>query len=198
MINIFSIVKRFVRTFYDRNGAFIMHLRRQGAKVGANVQIVDGFGFLYEPWFANLIEIQDGVVISAGVRIVCHDSSYANIFSDLPVKFGGIFIGNNSYVGVNSILLPGISIGECSLIGAGSLVNKNVPPYSIAVGNPARVIGDSRDGLKRYKSGINMPLNESIFYLDLGGSDKQMRKKYGSTYLEEIMTRYEKYYSSMK
>ena len=53
----------------------------------------------------------------------------------------GITIGNDVWIGCNSVVLPGVTIGNGAVIGAGSVVNKNVPEYSIAVGNPAKIIG---------------------------------------------------------
>ena len=50
-----------------------------------------------------------------------------------------IVIGNNAWIGANAILLPGVTIGENSVIGAGSVVTKNIPPNVVAVGNPCRV-----------------------------------------------------------
>lgn len=52
-----------------------------------------------------------------------------------------ITIGRDVWVGASSVILSGISIGEGSIIGAGSVVAGDIPPYSIAVGNPARVVG---------------------------------------------------------
>jgi len=49
-------------------------------------------------------------------------------------------IGNNCIIGINSIILPGVMIGDHVIIGAGSVVTKNIPSHSIAVGNPAKVI----------------------------------------------------------
>lgn len=51
-----------------------------------------------------------------------------------------ISINDNVWIGANSIILPGVHIGEHCMIGAGSVVTKNIPSYSVAVGNPARVI----------------------------------------------------------
>lgn len=188
----YSFIKNIVRKIYDRNEAFNKHLRKLGAIIGKDVQVVDRFNFLFEPWFANLIEIGNGVVIAAGVRFVSHDSSYANVFGDMPVKFGRISIGNDSYIGVNSIILPGVSIGESCLIGAGSIVNRDIPSYSIAVGNPAHVIGDSRDGLKRFESRVNENLDDKVFYLDVGGSFKQQKLKTRDT-ISEVLRIYRAY-----
>lgn len=52
-----------------------------------------------------------------------------------PVK-----IGKNCWLGASVIVLPGVEIGEGCTIGAGSVVTKNIPPYSIAAGNPAKII----------------------------------------------------------
>lgn len=52
----------------------------------------------------------------------------------------GIIIGDGVWIGHNVIILPEVTIGNGAIIGAGSVVTKNIPPYAIAVGNPARVI----------------------------------------------------------
>ena len=57
-----------------------------------------------------------------------------------PIEFKKVVIEDNSDIGVGSILLPGVVIGEGAIVGAGAVVTKSIPPYSIAVGNPARVI----------------------------------------------------------
>ena len=51
-----------------------------------------------------------------------------------------ITIGNNVWIGAGAIILPGVTIGNNVVIGAGSVVTKNIPAYSLAVGNPCRVI----------------------------------------------------------
>lgn len=57
----------------------------------------------------------------------------------LPPK-RSIIIGNDTWLGANVIVLPGISIGECCIIGAGSVITHDIPSFSIAVGNPARIL----------------------------------------------------------
>ncbi|MDG6998485.1 MAG: acyltransferase [Nitrososphaerota archaeon] len=193
---IVSTLKKLARRLYDRDEAFLRKLRKQGAKIGTNVQIVDRFRFLYEPWYADLIELKDGVVISAGVRFVQHDSSYSNIVGDLPVKFGRIVVGTNSYVGVNSIILPGVTIGDHSLVGAGSVVNRDIPSNSIAVGNPARVIGSVTDGVERFKADANKRDNGNLWFLDFGGSYSQLKSRYGKKTTDVILRKYQQYRSN--
>lgn len=57
----------------------------------------------------------------------------------------GPHIGKGVQIGVNVTILPFVKIGEGCLIGGGSVVTKDIPPYSLAYGNPARVVGDVRD-----------------------------------------------------
>jgi virginiamycin A acetyltransferase len=69
---------------------------------------------------------------------------WSNIFktesvNDFESK-GDILIEDDVWIGANSVVLSGVTIGRGSIIGAGSIVTKNIPPYSIAVGNPATVI----------------------------------------------------------
>ena len=58
-----------------------------------------------------------------------------------PATKGNVTIGNDVWIGQNSIILPGCaSIGDGAVVGAGSVVNKDIPPYAIALGNPCRVV----------------------------------------------------------
>lgn len=54
--------------------------------------------------------------------------------------FGKVKIGNYVYIGTNALIMPGVTIGDNSLIGAGSVVTKSVPPRMVVAGNPAKVI----------------------------------------------------------
>jgi maltose O-acetyltransferase len=191
---ILNFIKSILRNFYDSNEAFIKKLRKQGANVGRNVQIVDKKNFLYEPWCANLIEIQDEVIIAAGVRLVSHDSSYANIADDLPTKYGKIIIEKKAYIGVNSTILPGVVIGTGSLIGAGSVVNRNIPPRSVAVGNPVKIVSTVDEGIKKYMERCESNTNPLLYYLHLGGSYSQMLDKHGKGVNTFIMKKYNDFF----
>ena len=59
---------------------------------------------------------------------------------ECPVTDGSVHIGNDVWIGLGVIILPGVTIGDGAVIGAGAVVAKDVPPYSIVVGNPAKVI----------------------------------------------------------
>jgi len=85
------------------------------------------------------------IIIGAGATIaqeayLCtgtHD--FASVA--LPLQTTPIFVGTNAFVGARALVLPGVSIGDRAIIGAGSVVTRDVPADAIVAGNPARVIG---------------------------------------------------------
>lgn len=98
----------------------------------------------------NRIDIGDRVLIASDVKIytATHstDPSVRN-FSDNPhpefwcrTLSKPIRIEDEAWIGGGAILLPGVTIGRGSVVGAGAVVTRDIPPYSVAVGNPARVI----------------------------------------------------------
>lgn len=59
-------------------------------------------------------------------------------------------IGNNVWIGGNTVILPGVSIGDCCVVGAGSVVTKDIPAWSVAAGNPAKIIRKITDADRKY------------------------------------------------
>lgn len=89
------------------------------------------------------VQIGNHVILAQNVAISGLNHRYAD--PKLPIHQQGVTtaliqIGDDSWVGANSVITAGINIGKHVVIGAGSVVTKNIPDYSIAVGNPARVI----------------------------------------------------------
>lgn len=93
---------------------------------------------------APYTKIGDNVLLAPEVIMYSKNHSIAR--TDIPIikqgfdDFKPITICNDVWIGRRVILLPGITIGEGSIIGAGAVVAKDIPPYSIAVGNPVKVI----------------------------------------------------------
>lgn len=96
------------------------------------------------------LTIGKGAVISTKVIILTHDWSFLKRINCPPsdnydkIAFKSVFIGDNSFIGAGAIILPGSNIGKHCIIGAGAVVKGNIPDFSIVIGNPCKVIGDTR------------------------------------------------------
>lgn len=97
----------------------------------------------------SLFTIGDNVVISSECRFLTHDFSISRAVVAYGDKYSRefplvkpIYIGNNTFIGARTILLPGVKIGNNVIIGAGSVVRGNIPDNSIVVGNPAKIVGN--------------------------------------------------------
>jgi acetyltransferase-like isoleucine patch superfamily enzyme len=86
--------------------------------------------------------------ILTGCSILAHDASLL-LPNKIPPKFSPVHIGDNCFIGWKSIVLPGVTIGENCIVGAGAVVTKDIPPGSVAAGNPAKVIGSTMDLIKK-------------------------------------------------
>jgi acetyltransferase-like isoleucine patch superfamily enzyme len=111
------------------------------------------------------ITLGDRTVISLNVYFLTHDYSFTTALiaiNEKPTTDVGIFrdivVGNNVFIGMNSIILPGTIIGNNVIIGAGSVVRGTILDNSITVGNPAVVIGDIREYAKKTKKRSNQDL----------------------------------------
>lgn len=89
------------------------------------------------------VTISDNVNIGQNVTISGLNHNYedpSKTISEQGIDTSPIKIENDVWIGANSVVLPGVQIGNHSVIGAGSVVTKDIPPYSVAVGNPAKII----------------------------------------------------------
>ncbi len=102
-------------------------------KIGNNVKI-QNFVSIY-----NGIEIEDDVFIGPSVTFT--NDLYPRSFIWKDGRLIPTFIKKGSSIGANSTIICGITIGEYAMIGAGSVVTKNVPPFGLIFGNPARLKG---------------------------------------------------------
>lgn len=96
--------------------------------------------------------LNDGVNIYAAQKIVIgvetliadeaiiFDTTFHAISPDRPAKVAPVILGRNVWVGARAVILPGVTIGDHAVIGAGSIVSADVPPRSVVAGTPARVV----------------------------------------------------------
>lgn len=111
---------------------------RLGIRIGKNCKI---YSRLVSPE-AYLISIGDDVTISTNVHLINHDNSVCKVLPEFTDVFGRITIGNNCFIGANSIILPGVTLGANTIVAAGSVVTKSFEGNVVIGGNPARIITD--------------------------------------------------------
>lgn len=117
------------------------YARSIGVSLGERVQFygMKSYMFSTEPW---LIRIGDDVHITSGCQFVTHDGGTLILRHREPSLevTAPITVGDRVYIGMNSLIMPGVNIGSDSIVGAGSVVTRDVPEGTVVAGVPARVI----------------------------------------------------------
>lgn len=132
-----TIIKKVYLSFHEnKHKAYFNQLIERGLHIGRDVNIMDGV--FIDPTHCYLISLGDNCTLATNTRLIAHDASAKKHIG--YTKIGKIRIENNCFLGDSAIILPGVTIGENSIIGAGSIVTKDIPAGSIAVGNPCRKI----------------------------------------------------------
>lgn len=146
--------------------AYVFGLQQKGLKLGSNVQFAEDI-FL-DAAHCFLISIGNNVTFAPGVKLIAHDASTKKYLGF--TRIGLIRIHDNCFIGNSVIVLPGVSIGPDSIVGAGSVVTRDIPAGSVAVGNPARVVCSLSD------------------YKDKRQKQAQAKGVFGTEYLIENLT----------
>lgn len=118
-------------------------LRRMGCKVGKGCFMGDYVRI--DTSHPDMITIEDNVSIASGSRLLCHQRDFSDFcVGDDYMKLGyvvkPIVLKKGCLVGMESFVMPGVTIGEGAIVGAGSLVTKDIPAWTIAAGRPAKVL----------------------------------------------------------
>lgn len=143
MNDMFNSIKRKLRGEVDLN-----KLKADGLKVGTGFSY--GSGCFFDPSFCFLISIGNNVTFSSKVHLLAHDASTKNALG--YSKVGKVAIGDRCFIGANVTILPAVTIGEKSIIGAGSVVTKKVPENEVWAGNPAKRICTVDEYLTKIRS----------------------------------------------
>lgn len=115
-------------------------------QVGQNASLMIGDSFVNREVkiICNLsITIGDECIIAMGTVIRDNDGGTHKILSDDYVNSKPIVIHNHVWIGENVMILKGVTIGEGAVVGANSLVTKDVPPHCLAIGSPAKVVREN-------------------------------------------------------
>ena len=159
-VSIWQVFKRVCKTY--RDGfllKYVMHswllspilprkvrpwvLKKVGCHVGKDIFVGDSVKI--DSGHADLIFIEDHAHIAGGTRLLCHqrnlkDYKVGDDYAKLPYKLGEIHLEKGSLVGMESFVMPGVTIGEGAIVGAFSLVTHDIPAWTIATGRPAKVV----------------------------------------------------------
>lgn len=155
----------------------IKYWRNKGLIIGDGCEVYSSASFGSEPY---LIKIGNNVRINSGVNFFTHDGGCWVLRHCLNEEkceqidmFGVINVGNNVHIGTNSIIMPGVNIGDNVIIGCCSVVTKNIPSNSIAVGIPAKVIETINEYSEKHK-------NDFVYTKHLSYNEKKefLIKKY--------------------
>ncbi len=146
---IYKFIKQKAKLFYlKKNNVKVA----KGSYIHPDVNIGTGTRINH---ISHLGDCDIGKYCAIGGRLIIrstnHHTCYLNMQSELQKKIcpetsvaglskGRVSIGNAVWIGDSVVILPGVKIGDGAIIGAGSIVTKSIPAYSIAAGNPAKVI----------------------------------------------------------
>lgn len=109
----------------------------KGCFIGDNVRIDAGH--------ADMITLEDSVSIAGGSRLLCHQRDFRDYcVGDDYMKLGYIIkpivLKKGCLIGMESFVMPGVTVGEGAVVGAGSMVAKDIPDWTVAIGRPAKVV----------------------------------------------------------
>jgi maltose O-acetyltransferase len=152
------------------NNLRIAILKRRGLTIGKDVY-VDPYASI-DAVHPYLITIADKCILTKGVTILAHDASTNRHFGF--TRIGKVSIGEKTFIGLNSVVLPGVRIGKKVIIGAGSIVTHDIPDNCVAFGVPARVISSTSEFIAKHQENfkthpvfvqtITAPFNGSNVY----------------------------------
>lgn len=152
-------------------GKTVWEMQEMGMKVGKNFKADKPRIDVSHCW---LITIGDDVVFGPNVYLLAHDASTKNHLG--YTRIGKITIGNNVFIGADATIMPGVSIGNNSIIGTGSIVTKDVPENTVYAGNPAKFICTLEDYLEKNRN--LMQTNPVYDYsYTLGGNITEEKKR---------------------
>lgn len=136
------LIKRFLGylayyTLFPQSLILILHKIR-GINIKQSRTVYIGYKVLLDTTIPELITIGDCCAIGREASIFTH--------LDAPEQYTGkkiaeVKIGYGTFIGPRAIILPGVTIGKCAVIGMGAVVNTDIPDYAVAFGNPARIFG---------------------------------------------------------
>ena len=120
--------------------------RQRGVKIGKNVHW--GTNVIVDNTFPNFVVIEDGVSVSGNDYFLAHAKPLKYHARCAESFVAPVIVRKHAWIAINVTVLPGVEIGEGAIVSAGSVVSKDVPPFTVVRGNPAKVVADLAGILK--------------------------------------------------
>lgn len=173
------ILNKILRIYYTSSSEkFIKHLVQVGVMIGEGTYVLDPKHIQIDTSRPELLEIRENVFLHRGTIILTHDWAswcFVNSHQEFIPSHGKVKIGNNVWLGENVTILKGVTIGDNVIIGIGSVVTKDIPSNSVAVGIPAKVVGTYEDYYRKRKEAY---VEECIEYAQaILASGKELKKE---------------------
>ncbi|MDP1813238.1 MAG: DapH/DapD/GlmU-related protein [Leadbetterella sp.] len=188
MINLFNVTMIFfnkIKHSYLLNNyndfTIGEYFRKQGAQVGENNRLeIRSLG--PEPY---LVTIGNHCTVAEGVRFLTHDGAVWIFTEEIPdlQKFGPIEIRDNCFIGSGVIIMANVRIGPNAIVGAGSIVTKDVPENTIVAGNPAKYICNIKEYREKVVKIWKQQKPHNYF------QNTQGDEKYNPEYIQELKYR---------
>lgn len=152
-MSILSNLRYFIKVLiYRIRGEYTTEqLIKNGLRVGKDFTRMKGV--ILDPGHVWHIRIGDRVTLAPNVHILAHDSSFKLFLG--YTRVGNVIIGDNVFIGAESVILPGVKIGSNCIIGANSTVSCEIPDNVVVAGNPARIICSIEEYLDKAQKQIN-------------------------------------------
>ena len=149
----------------------IEQLIAKGMAVGHKCSIQEGV--VFDESYCWLISIGDHVTLAPFVYLLAHDASMIKPLG--YARIGRVRIEDRVFVGARAMILPGVTVGRNSIIGAGSVVTRSIPPDVVAAGNPARVVCDLATFVARHREAMAKAPCFSLHHKKNASSDPALR-----------------------
>jgi maltose O-acetyltransferase len=134
-----------------RSTACVETLRADGATIGERVFL--GNRTYVDEGFAWLIEIEDDVTVAPNAMVLAHDAGPKQALG--VTRVGPVRIRRGAYIGAGAIVLPGVTIGEQAIVGAGSVVTRDVAPRTVVAGVPAQLLDTADSLVERHRPAVS-------------------------------------------
>ena len=138
-----ELVKKIVYGSQYSSESYIRYLKKIGVRIGEDCTVYVPQKTVIDEQNPFLIEIGNHVKITQGVTILTHGYDWSvlkGIYGDVLGSCGKVKVGNNVFIGMNSMILKDVTIGDNVIIGAGSVITSDIESNCVAVGNPCRKI----------------------------------------------------------